>query len=400
MKDKKLIKLLAVGDGVIPTGFSRVMHSILLNLPKNVYDIHHLAINYYGDPHGFEHKIYPAMSMTQPSSYHGFEKIPTMLEYVKPDVMFILNDIWVINKYLKVIKKYIGKKPLPKIVVYFPVDGEGYMPEWFEDFDIVSEVLVYTEYGKEQVLSAFPSLKVTVIPHGVDTETFKPLADSRLEFKKEFYKGHPHVNPNDFIVFNGNRNQPRKNLDISLLGFGIFATKYPDVRYFHHAGIKDAGWDILGLIDSYSRELGIDLMSKVIMPSMQPMSQQVLDSTLNAYYNASDVGINTSSSEGFGLVSIEHAATGAPQIVSKNSVIPELWSDCGIMMEPSFTNRDYTNNLTRRYVSAETVAKALELAYTNVELYKDLAIKSYTKFTDKKYNWKNIAKKFDKVFRG
>jgi len=43
MKDK--IKVLWISDAVAATGFARVAHSIINELPEN-YEIHHLGINY------------------------------------------------------------------------------------------------------------------------------------------------------------------------------------------------------------------------------------------------------------------------------------------------------------------------------------------------------------------
>ena len=50
---------------------------------------------------------------------------------------------------------------------------------------------------------------------------------------------------------------------------------------------------------------------------------------LNRLYGACDVGVNTSCGEGWGLVSFEHALTGAAQVVPRNSVCEELWEGGG-----------------------------------------------------------------------
>ncbi len=49
-------KILFIADGVQPTGFSTVAHNMIRNL-EDTYDIHHLAVNYKGDPHDFQMKI-------------------------------------------------------------------------------------------------------------------------------------------------------------------------------------------------------------------------------------------------------------------------------------------------------------------------------------------------------
>ena len=43
------MKIFIWGDGGVPTGFSRVNTEIVKGLPKEA-EVHHLAINYKGDP--------------------------------------------------------------------------------------------------------------------------------------------------------------------------------------------------------------------------------------------------------------------------------------------------------------------------------------------------------------
>ena len=44
-------RVVVVGDAVVPTGFARVLHSLISNL-KERYEFHHLGINYRGEAHG------------------------------------------------------------------------------------------------------------------------------------------------------------------------------------------------------------------------------------------------------------------------------------------------------------------------------------------------------------
>ena len=89
---------------------------------------------------------------------------------------------------------------------------------------------------------------------------------------------------------------------------------------------------------------------------------------------------------------MEHAATGAPQVVSDNSALHELYEDCGVLIP---VQRYLTNpgNLTiGGYVHPYDVANALENIYSNKEMYADLSKKSIEKFTDEKYSWEYIVK--------
>src|SRR5690348_5266776 len=116
------MKLLWIGDGGVATGFARVNHSIIENLPSD-WEIHHIAVNYRGDPYRTKpnHFLYPAQNG---GDILGIQRIQPLLKTLNPDMVFILGDPWVIFEYLKVI-------PLgTKVVTYVPVDAKYLNPAW------------------------------------------------------------------------------------------------------------------------------------------------------------------------------------------------------------------------------------------------------------------------------
>jgi D-inositol-3-phosphate glycosyltransferase len=72
------------------------------------------------------------------------------------------------------------------------------------------------------------------------------------------------------------------------------------------------------------------------------------------------VGINTSSNEGWGLVSFEHAATRTAQVVPKHASLDELWTGTAEMGEPVMASCDHQINCDLHLLSPEAVAAALE----------------------------------------
>lgn len=276
--DREKRKLLFIGDGVRPTGFSTVIHNIIKNLPKE-WEIHHLAVNYGGDPHEYTHKIYPAQLG---GDIWGLGRIESFGQN-KFDAIFILNDIWVIAQYLELIKR--TWTVIPPIVVYFPVDAESFDADWFKDFDIVSIPLVYTEFGKRVCEEVAPKdIKFRIIPHGVDNKVFHDLnkEETRKKLFPEFKELH-----DAFIFLNVGRNQPRKMLPIAMEGFKLFAEDKENVYYYHHAGLIDAGWNVAKLAKRF------DIDSKFVNTNNEIGIQTVPVEFLNLIYNATDVGLNT-----------------------------------------------------------------------------------------------------------
>jgi len=383
------MKGLFICDGVTPTGFGTVAHGIIDNLPEE-WDTHHLAINYLGDPHDYKHTIYPAMLG---GDLWGFNRIKDFKDK-DLDYVFILNDIWIIAEYLKVFKDLRDKVDgyiVPPIIVYFPVDGTDFNKKWFADFDIVSRAVVYTEFGKEVCQKAAPEIEFDIIPHGTDLKTFHPLGD-KLETRKKYFDSNPEL-WESFIVLNVNRNQPRKRIDVALEGFAEFAQDKPEnVKYYHHAGVKDSGWDILEM----AALLGIE--HRLVLTNTVKDTQRVTLEELNMIYNCADIGINTSTGEGWGLCSTEGAACGVPQIVPDHSACTELFQDVGILVPVNQYLRSPETLVLGGLVHHSDVAEALEILYQSPDLRETLGKESYKKFTSKEYTWKEIARQWQGIF--
>jgi glycosyltransferase involved in cell wall biosynthesis len=382
------IKVLAIGDGVTPTGFSRVMHSIFGRLAnKENYEIHHLAVNYYGDPHNYNYRIYPAAIG---GDVYGINRLKNFTG--KVDIIFILNDLWIINEYLKEIKKTFN--PIPKIVVYFPVDAENLDPVWFSNFDIVSQSVVYTKFGFNCVLEANEDIKARIITHGVDTNTFYKLPESKEELKKGVYPDREDFK-DSFIVLNANRNQPRKRIDIAVEAFSLFAENKPEnVKYYHHAGLTDVGWDIRRVAKYYGIE------KRLVLTNLNTGVQSVSDEKLNMIYNTTDVGITSTTGEGFGLTSVEHAMTGAPQIVPGHSACKELFFDCGVVVPAHIKIAFEKTTTVGRLALAGDLAEALGNLYTNHRYYDALSLAGIRKFGNETFSWDKITDLWDELFQG
>lgn len=385
-------RVLFIGDGVASTGFSTVMHGILNNVPSKFLDVHHLAINYHGDPHDNWWKIYPAQLAN--SDYLGMNRIKTQFSTIDWDGIFILNDVWVIANYLKLIKNTF--KNIPPIVTYFPVDAKDLDKTWFDDFDIVNHVGVYTNFALNEVLQVYDAENISVIPHGLDHNIFKKLPVPKNDIRRAIFP--KDIDAKDaFIILSAHRNQPRKRIDITIEGFNKFAKDKDNVFLYLHCGSKDVGVDIFKLTE----RLGCD--NKLIVTSTTRMIQNIPAERLNIIYNACDVGINTSTGEGWSLTNMEHAVTGAPQVVPNHSVMPEIFGDCSVLIPINQELRNHDQLTLASLVKPDDVANSLQNLYDNKDLYNQLSLTALEKFSSKKFSWETITKEswlpiFEKVY--
>ncbi len=395
-------RILVVGDAAVPTGFARVVEGIFKPLAAS-YEIHQLGTNYLGDPHGYSWKVYPA---ELGGDRWGARRLVPLVEKIKPHLIFLLNDIWVQSAYMQELRKAKTTQP---VIIYCPVDGGPIDPEAIAPLVGVARCVVYTEFGRQQVETAaqkqreidasFNFPPVEIIPHGIDTETFYPLqgdgerVPGRLHARRLLFPDATDLEQR-FIVLNANRNQPRKRIDTTIRGFALFAQNKPaHVKLFLHMGVEDVGWNVVLL----ARRYGIE--DRVLMSSLAKTIQGVSTAQLNRVYNACDVGLNTSTAEGWGLPSFEHAATRAAQIVPRHSACAELWQDRAVMLEPAFKVINEKVLTDAWLVTPESVAEALEKLYGDREFLAEMSERAFRTATRPEYRWGNISERWNALFR-
>lgn len=395
-------KILIIGDAVAPTGFARVIRSIFQPL-HNDFELHQLATRYDGRPHEYLWKLYPA---AKGKSVYGYDQIVPLIEEIKPDIVFLLYDIPFQVPYLAELRKASCQ---PKIVIYSPVESGPIAPEIMQQLHGVSRYVLFTEYGRSEIAKSIESVRtenpgfqfpeLQVIPHGVDMDRFYPLGDDdgniparRLEARRAMkFDDAEHLEA--FIVLNANRNMPRKRIDLTMQGFAQFARDKPaKVKLYLHMATEDSGWNVLILAKRYG------IFDRLIMTQADNRRPQFSDEQLNLLYNACDVGITTTTGEGWGMVSFEHAATRAAQIVPRHTSLAELWQGAAEFVEPAF-NLTYPGNLTDAHlVTAEGVAAALQQLYVDPARRKALADAAYRNATRPELNWSSIAGRWKNLF--
>ena len=159
-----------------------------------------------------------------------------------------------------------------------------------------------------------------------------------------------------------------------------------------HSGMNDASVNLA----KQARRYGIG--ERLIVSAQTDGIMRIPVDRLNIVYNACDVGVNTSMGEGWGLTAIEHAVTGAVQVVPRHSSCEELFSDCGLLME-TITNYTFDNMETvGRLTTPQELARCLEVLYRDPELRRSLSEKGLKKFSQPFYKWKNISEVWKELF--
>jgi D-inositol-3-phosphate glycosyltransferase len=397
------VRLIAIGYNIAGTGLTRVMNSVMGRLADR-HEIHFLGIGYSGEivrDRGLT--IYP----TNPKGGDVFAAFQAtrLIEEIRPALILVMHDIWMFHYYLGLFGPYRDRL---KIVACIPLDGRITNEEDAAPLAQADRIVAYTHFGRAEFERAFCRLRerqadrdfpaVDVIPHGVDRDRFCPFPEleqvsfasrGRAQAKRRVFGDGPDAGES-FVVLNAGRPDKRKRVDLTVRGFAMFAADKPaNVRLcLHHAVMGDAADRELG---SVIRECGLGERL-----SVNPLGSRIVgDDELNLLYNACDVGINTAMGEGWGLVSFEHGAAGAAQIVPDHTACAELWRGRAELIRPARSYIPEFSPLEMGEVAPQGVARALEALYRDPARRQELSRAAAGAARNPAYSWGSVARQFE-----
>jgi glycosyltransferase involved in cell wall biosynthesis len=274
----------------------------------------------------------------------------------RPDAVVALADPWWLPYFAAPhIRRQMELLNAPWIL-YFPVDGElkdGLLPRsWVELLREVDLPVAMSNYG--QAVAGRCGIDAEYVPHGVDTDVFAPPADKRAAKAALGFDDR-------FVVLCDSRNQPRKLLPRVLDVFARFAETRPGAVLHLHTDPDDEfarsayySYDIRADV----KQLGLgDRVSFTPDFTVKPGKGLSLEA-LAGYYQAADVHLLASSGEGFGLPTLQAAATGVVPFASDYSASRELVTGHGEAIDVA--DWTYTEfGLMRALIDAQDAATKL-----------------------------------------
>ena len=410
MDNKK--KILFWGDvPLCSTGFAQVSKNILKRLYNTgLYEIDIIGINYGGEPIPKEfydkYTIYPAIAaLSNDSRYknmYGFQRFLDMAGSGKYDIIFIINDTYVVNIIMPQLLETQKKLPKDKkfsTIYYFPVDSplkKEMITNVVDKFDFP---VVYTKYGKNECMKYLPSLEsLPVIYHGVDQKDFFLLPPEEIaDFKKKFFGSHSEK----YVVLNVARNQPRKDLHKTFAAFKIFHDKYPNTVLLLVTQAEDVGGNLIEIAEQYHLTWDKDWICP--KPGTYGANQGYPIEIINKIYNASDVVISSTQGEGWGLSTSEGMATMTPILMPKNTSLVEI---IGENEERGYFCKSGTNlnlwsclgpgdnNNVRPIIDVYDMAAKLEYIYLHPEEVKEKTKRAYSEV----WTWDSVCEQWKEIF--
>ena len=307
------------------TGYGQVMRNVARTINED-HEVSFIGLQHFGLPIWYvgatdklpekPFKMYPRNG----DNHYGFDSIGGYLKRIRPDVLITLCDIGLNNGYIKPIKEAEWNG---KWIAYCAYDTPTWHPTFHTAAATPDVVVAMSKFGKK-VIEEHSGIEAKYIPHGVDTEVFKPLDKEAIKKDSELPK---------FVVGAAGRNQVRKMWSKTVEGFAKFAKGKDDVMMLLHCEpfpevdsgpvslAAEAGWSIPDLVVKHKLEKKF----KFTVANMDVLARyNLLPQVMNVYYNMMDVFGFLTGGEGFGLPSLESQAAGSTLVTTDFSTGPEL----------------------------------------------------------------------------
>ena len=289
--------------------------------------------------------------------------------------------------------EYLNKVKIP-VIGYIPIDGP-FTPAWKHYVKNFYKIVAYSEFGYRELLKFFPPSKIDYIPHGIDTETFRPLKN-RDEIREKLEE--EYGIPKDAVLYLnvGANVGPRKELPLLMHTFKRFVEEGYEAYLFIHTNAYQQfprGYDLLQW-----REM-LRMEKYIHFPKYNPIIHPASERELAELYNVADVYVSNSVAEGFGLPIAEALACGTPVICPDNSAQTELvrghgWLTRNVPMDMYFQIPVYVPMLTRYPVPDQnSLLENLKESYENLDLRKKYG-EAGREFIVKRHSWGVVMKKW------
>lgn len=272
--------------------------------------------------------------------------------------------------YAKLFHKPVLLSPRGSLGGWCLGNGNTFKQKWLDWFikPFANSIIWHAtaDQERDEIRSIFPDAHVTVIPNGIEYETFQhsnPL--TAQEFTTKF--AHTTASTDKIIVSMG-RLQKKKGFDILIDAFALLLEHYSDAKLFIAGADEGEEQNLRSQIERLGLEQKAFLVGAI-------SGQDKIDFLANA-----DLFVLPSHNENFGNVYLESLATGTPIVASLDTPWSEVESaGCGrwVANTPNDTAEAMFDILSRDRQQSRIASKNLA----------------------KNYGWDSIAHRFHALYR-
>lgn len=308
----------------------------------------------------------------------------------KINVLIFLGGGFVVEWFMRLINQRRSCIP-SKIVVWTPFDG-------IPSYDSVSNILMAdcvltTNPIMSEYLSNLNPNNIMVknnnidwvhhaVGDGFEYKSKNSAAKYLNKIKNSFYMCNNIIDKSDTIILNANDYIPRKRIDLTLK---IFTNVYNSLK----KGNKIKLWLHTNTKHPEFKNMLLEFQEIINTGCVIITHNKVSLETLNNIYNMCDIGLQTSTGEGWSLTNCEHELTGAIQIVPDFLATKFNFETSGLLIPVTNTieKDELGNDITVGIVNIEDAEIILKNCITNI------IERSNTKSNKSNYTWESAALK-------
>jgi glycosyltransferase involved in cell wall biosynthesis len=286
--------------------------------------------------------------------YGNEDLLFTIIDREKPDAIMHFTDPRFWGWLYAVERQLRSRMPLTYLNIWDDIPYPMYNRPYYESCDLIMSISKQTYNINKWVLGeknictvndVSPDGRTVLhyVPHGINSNVFKPISDADplvVKRKKDIFGNKKY----DYVIFYNSRNVQRKRTSNIMLAYKVFCDNLPKEEaarcclMLHTEIRQDAGTDLIAVKEAFCPDYDVVFSPNKISPE-----------DMCLLYNISDVTINLSSNEGFGLSTAESLMCGTPIIVA---VTGGLQDQIGQTMDdgsPIVFDRDFGTNNVGKY---------------------------------------------------
>jgi glycosyltransferase involved in cell wall biosynthesis len=314
-----------------------------------------------------------------PASMHEFgaDILAARYDATECDAFIGLIDVWVYDDAVLKSRAFTW---------WTPIDHDPVPPMIADKLQHVAYPWAMSKHGFVQMRKM--GLNPRYVPHGVNTDQFKPIDRKKARDSFSF------LNDDDFFIVSVAANkgkEDRKNLRVMLHAFARLVKDHPECKFYIHTmpTVVHDGINLEFLV----KQLGIE--NHVFFPDMLKLVEGMYQHPyLNALYNAADVFLLPSAGEGFGIPVIEAQSAGCPVIVNDFTAQGEL---VGAGFKIQIDSDDLEYSVYGSYRARVRVSKVLTALKLSIEWKDDLSVRQMAReFVVRDYDYRHVWKTYMK----
>ena len=394
MKNKT--KILMISDHAqTNTGVAVQSNHLIKGLLKlNKYEVVQLGAAVYHDDYSTV-KVEENFTIIPINGFGDKDTIRSMLVSYEPDVMIIFSDSRFFGHVFEMEDEIHQICP----IIWWHVWDNRPTPVFNKTFyDSVDTINCISELTYSLCKEIVSEEKLNYISHSLPSNLFYTLDEHNINHHKAMIFGD---RKDDFICTWINRNTRRKRPGDLLKAWQMFLMDL-EHKYNHKNAILLMHTDPY---DSNGMNL-IEISKNLNILDNVRFSDQVVDfEKINILHNISDICINISCAEGFGLTTLEAMSIGNPIIATETGgltrqlINPESYFIHGVSIKPNVTTISGTQNipyLNEDYVSLEAISKGIMKLYRiGDQKRKEIGLKA-KKYANNSFNYDKMISKWDK----